>query len=139
MIRRPPRSTRTDTLFPYTTLFRSTTALLHGYGSTTPDLPYSSAGYAGEAFDTQEELNPLDQILANQTKMPSANWVSDSLASAHRIIDSPRSADDSVVGVTEPVLKNLRSLEETLGSTYTAESAQRSEEHKSKLQSRHRI
>src|SRR3546814_18497756 len=27
MIRRPPRSTRTDTLFPYTTLFRSTCAL----------------------------------------------------------------------------------------------------------------
>src|SRR3546814_12321679 len=27
MIRRPPRSTRTDTLFPYTTLFRSTGAL----------------------------------------------------------------------------------------------------------------
>src|SRR3546814_295421 len=26
MIRRPPRSTRTDTLFPYTTLFRSTAA-----------------------------------------------------------------------------------------------------------------
>src|SRR3546814_4818638 len=26
MIRRPPRSTRTDTLFPYTTLFRSETA-----------------------------------------------------------------------------------------------------------------
>src|SRR3546814_16507879 len=24
MLRRPPRSTRTDTLFPYTTLFRST-------------------------------------------------------------------------------------------------------------------
>src|SRR3546814_2502308 len=27
MIRRPPRSTRTDTLFPYTTLFRSLSAL----------------------------------------------------------------------------------------------------------------
>src|SRR3546814_3250064 len=27
MIRRPPRSTRTDTLFPYTTLFRSYTGL----------------------------------------------------------------------------------------------------------------
>src|SRR3546814_7973224 len=27
MIRRPPRSTRTDTLFPYTTLFRSETPL----------------------------------------------------------------------------------------------------------------
>src|SRR3546814_10971925 len=30
MIRRPPRSTRTDTLFPYTTLFRS------GVGATAP-------------------------------------------------------------------------------------------------------
>src|SRR3546814_3009095 len=27
MIRRPPRSTRTDTLFPYTTLFRSALAV----------------------------------------------------------------------------------------------------------------
>src|SRR3546814_862148 len=30
MIRRPPRSTRTDTLFPYTTLFRSETSLRGG-------------------------------------------------------------------------------------------------------------
>src|SRR3546814_10457156 len=30
MIRRPPRSTRTDTLFPYTTLFRSFRALPGG-------------------------------------------------------------------------------------------------------------
>src|SRR3546814_6483645 len=30
MIRRPPRSTRTDTLFPYTTLFRSSTAVVEG-------------------------------------------------------------------------------------------------------------
>src|SRR3546814_14048731 len=29
MIRRPPRSTRTDTLFPYPTLFRSDGELLH--------------------------------------------------------------------------------------------------------------
>src|SRR3546814_8568288 len=30
MIRRPPRSTRTDTLFPYTTLFRSLQPLMDG-------------------------------------------------------------------------------------------------------------
>src|SRR3546814_11815156 len=30
MIRRPPRSTRTDTLFPYTTLFRSGLAVAVG-------------------------------------------------------------------------------------------------------------
>src|SRR3546814_12380894 len=40
MIRRPPRSTRTDTLFPYTTIFRSG---LH-------------AGSAGHAFRRQEIL-----------------------------------------------------------------------------------
>src|SRR3546814_6810172 len=32
MIRRPPRSTRTDTLFPYTTLFRSGGARQSGQG-----------------------------------------------------------------------------------------------------------
>src|SRR3546814_1763931 len=31
MIRRPPRSTRTDTLFPYTTLFRSVVDTAHGH------------------------------------------------------------------------------------------------------------
>src|SRR3546814_13932746 len=34
MIRRPPRSTRTDTLFPYTTLFRSLRA---GSPAANPD------------------------------------------------------------------------------------------------------
>src|SRR3546814_15631035 len=32
MIRRPPRSTRTDTLFPYTTLFRSGLGIDNGVG-----------------------------------------------------------------------------------------------------------
>src|SRR3546814_1611768 len=32
MIRRPPRSTRTDTLFPYTTLFRSAAQLAQAVG-----------------------------------------------------------------------------------------------------------
>src|SRR3546814_3024342 len=44
MIRRPPRSTRTDTLFPYTTLFRSRV------GSGVVD---------GLAIDGSEALNRL--------------------------------------------------------------------------------
>src|SRR3546814_6551834 len=44
MIRRPPRSTRTDTLFPYTTLFRSDgtlqNSLLH-YDAGLASLPRS--------------------------------------------------------------------------------------------------
>src|SRR3546814_17484463 len=37
MIRRPPRSTRTDTLFPYTTLFRSWSALIYSPGRSRPE------------------------------------------------------------------------------------------------------
>src|SRR3546814_11885627 len=44
MIRRPPRSTRTDTLFPYTTLFRSPAAV-----ALYRDL--LGAEKIGEAFD----------------------------------------------------------------------------------------
>src|SRR3546814_2456482 len=35
MIRRPPRSTRTDTLFPYTTLFRSRRRCIAGIARRT--------------------------------------------------------------------------------------------------------
>src|SRR3546814_19690523 len=38
MIRRPPRSTRTDTLFPYTTLFRSSIAVGHAAQDLDSDL-----------------------------------------------------------------------------------------------------
>src|SRR3546814_3478082 len=43
MIRRPPRSTRTDTLCPYTTLFRS----LVGDALLTPDMTLSSLDSVG--------------------------------------------------------------------------------------------
>src|SRR3546814_17619145 len=38
MIRRPPRSTRTDTLFPYTTLFRSVVHPAGKIGDQGPEL-----------------------------------------------------------------------------------------------------
>src|SRR3546814_19339537 len=47
MIRRPPRSTRTDTLFPYTTLFRSNV----GLGTRLPWLSYQSRDHFGECGD----------------------------------------------------------------------------------------
>src|SRR3546814_3070377 len=39
MIRRPPRSTRTDTLFPYTTLFRSDSKRTERQGNAFMHLP----------------------------------------------------------------------------------------------------
>src|SRR3546814_10947318 len=57
MIRRPPRSTRTDTLVPYTTLFRSPVEVLAGarldeaksnsLGNTVNKLPGVQSSYFG--------------------------------------------------------------------------------------------
>src|SRR3546814_3769922 len=58
MIRRPPRSTRTDTLFPYTTLFRSTDDLSPAPDATTrPDIPLHALAMLKNARDgiTPEE------------------------------------------------------------------------------------
>src|SRR3546814_6971558 len=41
MIRRPPGTTRTDTLFPYTTLFRSVYRLIH---AVSPEVKNNEAG-----------------------------------------------------------------------------------------------
>src|SRR3546814_1237549 len=44
MIRRPPRSTRTDTLFPYTTLFRSRPDWFTALDITAPDIDQDTDG-----------------------------------------------------------------------------------------------
>src|SRR3546814_6285871 len=57
MIRRPPRSTRTDTLFPYTTLFRSSTGGLRNPYTQTNGFPNAfSWGYRAIARSTYESF-----------------------------------------------------------------------------------
>src|SRR3546814_4714382 len=51
MIRRPPRSTRTDTLFPYTTLFRSFMANIHEHAVLSDVLERQGSGYVGRHGD----------------------------------------------------------------------------------------
>src|SRR3546814_18354223 len=55
MIRRPPRSTRTDTLFPYTTLFRSRTELLR----LAKRKPAEAVSLAGLLFSWGRFLDPF--------------------------------------------------------------------------------
>src|SRR3546814_5442401 len=53
MIRRPPRSTRTDTLFPYTTLFRSHSQEIAeqlAFDAQTVASPEFAAVFAGNAL-----------------------------------------------------------------------------------------
>src|SRR3546814_191624 len=61
MIRRPPRSTRTDTLFPYTTLFRSVSGSdksrngAQGRSRTTDTMIFSHVLYQLSYLGTREE------------------------------------------------------------------------------------
>src|SRR3546814_2486921 len=56
MIRRPPRSTRTDTLFPYTTLFRSVEGPF--FLSTTPKKNGASTSSAQTEGEAHSRLTP---------------------------------------------------------------------------------
>src|SRR3546814_4766299 len=60
MIRRPPRSTRTDTLFPYTTLFRSA-AFHHRHHSTRAGPQVESRARAASEGD---QMGFLDKAAA---------------------------------------------------------------------------
>src|SRR3546814_5035009 len=87
MIRRPPRSTRTDTLFPYTTLFRSEAGHrgdelaigpridelgppaaegapqhAHADGDAVHDLPVPALGEAARSEEHTSELQSLMRI-----------------------------------------------------------------------------
>src|SRR3546814_8221297 len=82
MIRRPPRSTRTDTLFPYTTLFRSLPAILQAtLGSAsfeyTPKWTYSINGRVKlpvpervGALVLNDEYYPSDSYLGQDLTIP---------------------------------------------------------------------
>src|SRR3546814_8616048 len=85
MIRRPPRSTRTDTLFPYTTLFRSLLRLMgqHRTGNAVADgvdarnrglevlidLDEAAVGHGdtqflqAEAFRSEEHTSELQSLM----------------------------------------------------------------------------
>src|SRR3546814_4491461 len=58
MIRRPPRSTRTDTLFPYTTLFRS----LPGHDRLVRDL----CDYDLVGFQTKGDVRALTEYIIHE-------------------------------------------------------------------------
>src|SRR3546814_2620729 len=82
MIRRPPRSTRTDTLFPYTTLFRSqafgvndhATAELLSKSMGQETLEFRTAGYSethGSIFERAKHTRSIStQVSARNLMNP---------------------------------------------------------------------
>src|SRR3546814_10001245 len=121
MIRRPPRSTRTDTLFPYTTLFRSTWQLV------ISEIPYGVA--KGKLIEA------IAQLIAEK-KLPILEDVRDESAEDIRLVLVPKSRN-----VDPDILKESLFRPTELESRFAlnlnilAETRTRSEEHTSQLQS----
>src|SRR3546814_3569106 len=95
MLRRPPRSTRTDTLFPYTTLFRSIDVarlgdrLDHGKPSVTLTLP----------------------AVENAVAQSIVAWTVDSVVGAHHAVIEPGEGDCHLEGGARGVLAANRLVE----------------------------
>src|SRR3546814_13246641 len=81
MIRRPPRSTRTDTLFPYTTLFRSASSAAT---IALPSLPCERAFAAAAAY-CAPSLSEADAV-----------WVPGAVLAQPAIVP-PRISDDPAI------------------------------------------
>src|SRR3546814_17676282 len=80
MILRPPRSTRTDTLCPYTTLFRSTRYLTETAGELGAHLIHLSTDFIfdGENGPYREEDTPSPLSYYGQSKLESEQIVRES-------------------------------------------------------------
>src|SRR3546814_799021 len=72
MIRRPPRSTRTDTLFPYTTLFRSTKVISRAAGSSAlAAATYRSASRLhDERLDRRHDFSNKAGVVHSEVMLP---------------------------------------------------------------------
>src|SRR3546814_5204777 len=128
MIRRPPRSTRTDTLFPYTTLFRS------GRPVELLDLP---GAYSLEPSSPDERVT-RDVITGAQAgeRLPDAIIV---VVDAANLDNHLRFTLQLIaLGLPVVVALNMIDLATRDGLTLDPE-ALRSEEHTSELQSLMRI
>src|SRR3546814_18049986 len=107
MIRRPPRSTRTDTLFPYTTLFRSRQAP----GRPKPDLSHgTTAGWRRKDF-------PHPPMLCACRPFPVITWLSTAgiLALPERERPRHREGDNR----TKKRLRHFLCLPSTMANTQT--------------------
>src|SRR3546814_968441 len=111
MIRRPPRSTRTDTLFPYTTLFRSCRVAQHSLGALILTVSPLALGAA------QAQSDQLSQAASGEVDPQAAE------AGPSTAAPAPKASSGQIEEIVVTAQRR----------------AERSEEHTSELQSLMRI
>src|SRR3546814_8750553 len=124
MIRRPPRSQRTDKLFPYTTLFRSITTARGDDGAR------SSLSRQRDRRDDRLRRQPVDLISA----VPAARYRTGGADRTARVPD--RSVGRPDFGLSGQGCGALHQIQSVRGRSLQID---RSEEHTSELQSLMRI
>src|SRR3546814_18272565 len=104
MIRRPPRSTRTDTLFPYTTLFRSLRVIFMQYANSVDQRKYQIVKVKSEMA---HKVDPTRTILEVAKRLLRLNTTLVSRVSKIRGLDFPH----AFFGVLmNPSLANVMAL-----------------------------
>src|SRR3546814_10869748 len=142
MIRRPPRSTRTDTHFPYTTLFRSQSPSQH-----------EAVLDKSKAITEQAPSHTLRDLLAQETMAEAAIWMAAAAVLTlfitsmgtlliWRQVKLTRQAVEDTSDATE-AMREANVIARTIGRVqtraYLSIQGLRSEEHTSELQSLMRI
>src|SRR3546814_8090742 len=138
MIRRPPRSTRTDTLFPYTTLVRSVAGHEHGFGHHDELVGAEPVAFFFDGDHVAEEVvgGAVAALFDHRTDV--------AVESGHGRFDGREIVGDVVVEDPEDVGGPVREQLPVLfgGAEELADDGDRigrSEEHTSELQSLMRI
>src|SRR3546814_4346939 len=133
MHRRPPRSTPTDTLFPYTTLFRSRTSTASSARLVT--------GLCSNKVSTGQLTRPPAWLAAMVTT--SSIWRPSASSSLQPVIDSAVGLSELIWPATSMTITASamarRAVRTRSLSSNSSSSAARSEEHTSELQSLMRI
>src|SRR3546814_9759851 len=127
MVRRPPRSTRTNTLFPYTTLFRSARS------------PPSRDTGSGAVTRRNFFVSPAGHFI-----MRIVFFVAPTMFVVLSLAACTRSSDDSGVDLRQPVKNDIANIPpqcftRTEDAGGRVQNPCRSEEHTSELQSLMRI
>src|SRR3546814_3907400 len=145
MIRRPPRSTRTDTLFPYTTLFRSCAG--DRSAALADPRPLSGLGGAldrlAQAGGPKRTVDAADAVKSCPTREAPAHRGRGMGSLGSQEIPCPQRRLDRLRHTVIRVSRPLRGVIEVMGDKLQGEPLRRrpgrSEEHTSELQSLMRI
>src|SRR3546814_16261264 len=119
MIRRPPRSTRTDTLFPYTTLFRSIPAIVRAF-AWPKSMRWGRESTSSESLRWVRPLSGIVAILGDELIACEVGGISTGFATRGHRFHCP---GEITIGPAEDYSDHIRACHVLLAHTERPETA----------------